>query len=206
MQSRRLAVAALAWATVALAGARAEMVEVKSTATSSAPGEPPVKVEMSYLDSNRVAFPGDRALAVASGPGGTALTLGGMPLWVGSAKLTFKNCAPPMRLTVKLAQLPTGDLSALSVTSGPLSLRLGPVGTSGTTAHFDARGKAQAKAEGAAYTLTARRRDNGEVEVQLRRGQGAALGKELTVSWQHDLGLEKELFFRAVREAQRQAR
>jgi hypothetical protein len=126
--------------------------------------------------------------------------------WQGTAKLTFKGSAPPMRFTLKLARLPNHDLGELTLTAGALSLPVGRVTASATTRHFDAKGRAQDKAEGAAYTLTARRRDNGEVEVQVRRGPGAALGQALAVSWRAEAGLEQELFFRAVMEAQRQRR
>jgi hypothetical protein len=42
----------------------------------------------------------------------------------------------------------------------------------------------QTSSVGAAYTIHARRTDNGEVEMEVRRGPGAALGKNLVVSWQ----------------------
>ena len=41
--------------------------------------------------------------------------------------------------------------------------------------------------EGAAYTVQARKCANGEIEIDLRRGAGAKLGKTLSVGWTGDL-------------------
>jgi hypothetical protein len=171
-------------------------------APASDPAEPPLKVEASFgsaggtggsglVVQGRVRPLGARrgvvtaaVVAVSTGAGGTVLTLNTPGPWQGSAKLTFKNAAPPMRFTMRLARLPDHDLQSLSLTSGALARQVSNVSTGATTRYFDARGKAQEAEEGAAYTLTARRRAGGDVEVQLRRGPGAALGKELTVSWQ----------------------
>src|SRR5207249_539769 len=118
-----------------------------------------------------------------TGAKGTTLTLNTPGSYRGTARLTFKNSAPPMRLTLRLARMPNQDLGELTLSSGALKLPVGAVGAGATTRHFDARGKGQETDSGAAYTVTARRRDNGTVDVLLRRGPGAALGKELTVSW-----------------------
>jgi hypothetical protein len=64
------------------------------------------------------------------------------------------------------------------------------VSGSGTTKYYDARGRAQAAPEGAAYTVTARRWD-GELDVEVKRAPGAALGKALTVSWKGNLGYSR---------------
>jgi hypothetical protein len=92
-----------------------------------------------------------------------------------------------MRFTMRLARMHELDLEKLSLTSGRLSLDIGPVTASPTTRYFDARGRAQDAPEGAAYTVTARRWGGGEVDVEVRRAPGAALGKALTVNWRCNL-------------------
>jgi hypothetical protein len=146
------------------------------TAPVSDPAEPAPKVELSS---------GGSGLSVASSARGTAVKFRTTGAWQGSAGLTFKG-APPMRFTLTLAQMPAHDLASLTVVSGSLSLAVGPVSASATTKYYDARGRAQAAPEGAAYTVTARRWD-GELDVEVRRAPGAALGKALTVSWQGNL-------------------
>jgi hypothetical protein len=198
--SGKLMLAALA-AVVLTGAALGEVVPLVQPAPRPAakapvsdPAEPPMTVEVSYDDrppggvprtprGGRGGWTG-RSVPVAGGAKGATLTLE-TPGWSqGWASLTFNGSAPPMRFTMRLTRMPNAGLSSLSLTSGALSLRVGPVTASATTRHFDAKGQAQEAEKGAAYTLTARRRDNGEVEVQLRRGPGAALGKELTVSWE----------------------
>ena len=112
--------------------------------------------------------------------------------WQGSASLSFKGCAPPMRLTLTLAQMQQYDLGSLTLTSGRLSLAVGRVSSAPTTRYFDASGREQSGPEGAAYTLTARRYAGGEVDVELKRSAGAALGQALTVSWKCDAGHVRE--------------
>ena len=154
------------------------------------PAEPPMAVQASCdeggLRPPQSAWAG-RPVAVAAGPKGTTLTLE-TPTWTqGRAALTFKNAAPPMRFSLRLLKMPPYDQEAFTLTSGTLSLAVGPVSASVTTKHFDARGREQRGPEGASYTVTARRWD-GEVEVEVRRSRGAALGKELVVGWRSDLG------------------
>jgi hypothetical protein len=160
------------------------------------PAEPAMTVQATYDDQapggapriprgGRGGWTG-RPVAVAAGPKGATLTLDTPGLWQGWAALTFKNSAPPMRLTLRLAKMPNYDLESLTLSSGTLSLAVGPVSASVTTKYFDARGREQDASEGAAYTVTARRWD-GEVEVEVRRSRGASLGKELTVAWKSHL-------------------
>lgn len=146
-------------------------------ALGSDPAEPPLKV---------VASSAGDGPAVTSSARGTVVkcsTSGGSR---GSAALTFKNAAPPMRFTLTLAKMPNYDLASLTLVSGTLSLAVGPVSASPTTKYYDARGRAQAAPEGAVYTVTARRWD-GELDVEVRRAPGAAMGKALTVSWRSNL-------------------
>jgi len=175
------------------------------------PAEPPLAVEVSfgataaYGNMRAARAVGGRggagaAVAVAGSARGTTLTLSTPGSWQGTANLTFKNAAAPMRLTMRLAGMPSHDLSNLTLTSGSLALQVGAVGKAATTRYFDAKGKPLDGAEGAAYTLTARRRDSGDVELRLHRGPGAALGRSLSVSWSGgDALLEQELLLRAVR-------
>lgn len=157
----------------------------------SDPVEPPVKVEATQSGDvgARALQQAAGALEVSSGARGTTLKLTTLGGYAGSAKLTFKTAAPPMRFTLKLARLPAADLSSLTLTSGSLTLALGGVSTSATTKYFDARGREQATAHAAAYTIRASRADNGEVDIQVRRGPGAALDKSLGLSWQSNHGL-----------------
>jgi len=130
---------------------------------------------------------GGSGVTVASSARGTALKFSTTGAWQGSAGLRFKGCAPPMRLTLTLAGMQNYDLESLTLTSGRLSLPVGRVSTAPTTRYFDASGREQAGPERAAYAVTARRY-NGEVDVEVRRAPGAALGKELSVSWKADFG------------------
>lgn len=148
------------------------------TAPVSDPAEPQLSAEVTA---------GGSGLTVASSARGTALKINTTGPWQGSAALTFKGGAPPMRLTLTLAQMPAHDLDSLTLTSSRLSLAVGRVTAGATTRYFDASGREQADPERAAYTVTARRY-NGEVDVEVRRAPGAALGKDLTVSWSCDLG------------------
>jgi len=148
------------------------------TAPVADPAEPAPKVEVSA---------GGSALSIASSARGTALKFNTSGAWQGSAGLTFKGGAPPMRLTLTLAQMQQYDLGSLTLTSGKLSLRVGRVTATPTTRYFDASGREQAGPERAAYTVTARRY-NGEVDVEVKRAPGAALGKALSVSWTYDVG------------------
>jgi len=160
----------------------------KATATSSDPAEPPVQVEMT--DSNLYTPRGGLAahkVEVTSGAKGTTLKLPTSGSYTGSASVTFKNSAPPMRFKMELSRMPSYDLSSLTLTSGSVSLSVGQVGTAGTTAYFDAKGKAQESSAGAAFTVTAKRGDNGQVDVELRRAAGAKLGKSVSVSWQSNI-------------------
>jgi hypothetical protein len=122
------------------------------------------------------------ALKVAGSARGTTLTVNTPGSWNGSAKLTFAG-APPMRFMVKLARMPNTDLDDLKLTSGSLTLPIGPLTAATTTRYFDAKGKAQAAPEGAAYTVTARRSGDTAVVIQLRRSPGARLDRALTVTW-----------------------
>jgi hypothetical protein len=140
------------------------------------PAEPPLKVGL---------VTGGSGVAVASSARGTAVKFNTSGSWQGSAGLAFKNAAP-MRFTLTLAKMPNYDVESLTLTSGNLALAVGPVSSSGATKYYDARGRAQVAPEGAAFTVTARRWD-GELDVQVRRAPGAALGKELTVSWKCNL-------------------
>jgi hypothetical protein len=186
MKRSMLALVALA-AAVAVAGAGfgkgIALVEAPAPkrppaqAPVSDPAEPPLMVEAQ----------GGAGLTVASSARGTALKLNASGSWQGSAALAFKSGAPPMRFTLTLARMPNCDLESLTLVSGSLSLAVGAVSASGTTRYYDARGREQKAPEGAAYTVTARRWD-GELDVEVKRGPGAALGKALTVSWKGRIG------------------
>jgi len=185
-------------------------------APASDPAEPPLKVEVSYSSPGAggpgvggmaprgiaVRGPGAAAgassVSVATGAKGTTLTLSTPGSYRGTGKLTFKNSAPPMRLTLRLEGMPNQDLGELTLGSGALKLAVGAVGAGPTTRYFDARGKAQEADSGAAYTVTARRRGDGTVDVLLRRSPGAALGKELTLSWGAGVGVTGD-FDRLIR-------
>jgi hypothetical protein len=216
MRVKTLTVAALAWAALGLVGAQGREIilvdrpapkpVVKEDAKSAAvndPAEPPLKVEVSFSNDVNARFIGEarggrlvrggragQKVEVASSARGTVLTLNTPGGWQGSANLTFKDSAPPMRFTMRLTRVPNYDLSSLTLTSGALSLQAGNVATGGavTTKYFDAKGNARDSAEGAAYTVKARRKSNGDVELQLQRGPGAALDKAMSVSWASSFG------------------
>jgi hypothetical protein len=191
MQSSRLAFVALA--AVALAGAARgkEIAPVPQPAPKrppakplvSDPAEPPLKVEVSS---------GGSGVAVASSARGTAVRFDTPGGWQGSAGLTFKDGAPPMRFSLTLAKMRSYDLESLTLVSGSLVLAVGPVSAAPTTRYYDARGRAQNAPERAAYTVTARRWD-GELDVEVKRAPGAALGQALTVSWKCHLAWRDDL-------------
>lgn len=179
--------------------------QAKAPAQASDPAEPPLQVEVSYTNAGgvmaargfapagragaRVAAPAaaaGQAVKVASGAKGTVLALETPGAYSGTANLTFK-APPPMRFTMKLGRMPAYDLQALNITSGTTTLRVGAVGTSETTKYFARSGEALPSSTGAAYTVQAKRAANGEVEVQLRRGAGAQLGKAVSLSWESNL-------------------
>jgi hypothetical protein len=184
MKTSRLAVMALA-TTVVLSGTAFGLRYLlpgppapKRPATLAAvsdPAEPPLKVEVST---------GGPAKPVTAA--GTTLKFDTTGASHGQANLTFKNASPPMGFTLTLAKMPSYDLESLTIASGSLSLAVGPVSASPTTRYFDARGRALKGPDGAAYTLTARRWE-GEVDIEIRRASGAAMRKELTVSWKSRL-------------------
>jgi hypothetical protein len=190
---KRSMLAFVALAAVALTGAARgkEIAPVTSPAPKrppakaavSDPAEPPLKVEVSADGSG---------VAVASSARGTAVKFNTSGSSQSSAGLTFKGCSPPMRFTLTLSKMPNYDLESLSIVSGNLALAVGPVSAGATTRHFDAAGRALKAPEGAAYTLTARRWD-GELDVEVRRSPGAALGKALTVSWRCNLAWRGDL-------------
>jgi hypothetical protein len=192
MQSSKLVLAALvALAVVGTTGAYlGELAPVTSPAPRrpptkalvSDPAEPPLKVEVAS---------GGSGVAVASGARGTTVKFDTPGGWQGSAGLTFKDGAPPMRFTLTLAKMLSYDLESLTLVSGGLALAVGPV-SAGTTKYFDAAGRALKAPEGAAFTVTARRWD-GELDVQVRRAPGAALGKALTVNWKCYLAWRDDL-------------
>jgi len=200
MRIKTLTIAALTWAALGVSGASAEKPLLGArreapqaaraatvTAAASDPAEPPMQVEMTSAAYHTRGGVNPQKVAVSSGARGTVLKLPTTGAYTGSAELTFKNSAPPMRFRIELTGLQSYDLSSLTLTSGSVSLAVGQVGTGGTTRYFDAKGKAQEGGEGAAYTVTAKRRDNGQVDVELRRAAGAKLGKSVSVSWQSQL-------------------
>src|SRR5437763_1636829 len=87
-------------------------------------------------------------------------------------------------MIVALAWASVGVLSALTLSSGSVSLAVGQVTTGATTKYFDSKGRAQESSVGAAFIVTAKRGDNGQVDIELRRGAGAKLGKSVSLSWQ----------------------
>lgn len=165
------------------------MADNKTTATSADPGEPPLQVEMTTPFAGRGFGPNAAGtkVEVTSGPRGTMLKVPTNGSWSGSTSLKFKNTAAPMRFTVQLTGLPQYDLQSLSLTSGSVTLQVGSVGTGGATKYFDAKGKEQQGATGAAYTLTAKRGDKGQVDLELRRAAGGTLGKDLSLTWQSNI-------------------
>jgi hypothetical protein len=177
---------ALALAGAALAG-RIVFVPVPPAPPAKAPvgdpAEPPLRAEVDYTDFERAPLlaQGQRVTAVSSAAG-TTLTLETRRRHAGTARLTFKEAAAPMAFTVRLAGLPEWEQEALTVTSGRLRLPLGPVTATPTTSYFD-MGRGQKGPDHAVYAVTARRWGGGVVDVQLRRAPGAALSRQLTVSW-----------------------
>jgi hypothetical protein len=217
MRMGKLMIVALAWASTGLLSARAEkLVEVpqvqvevvqkdgkvikvvrggaqggdsKAAAASTDPAEPPVQVEMTSPGYYaRAGAAGGQKVEVTSGARGTTLKLPTSGAYTGSASVTFKNSAPPMRFKMQLSRLQNYDLQTLSLTSGSVTLQVGSVSTSATTKYFNAKGQEQDTAVGAAYTVTAKRGDNGQVDVELRRAAGATLGKSLTIQWGSAIG------------------
>lgn len=172
---------------LALAGAVAGLA-------AATPPEPPVKVEASLnAAAGGRATRGVTAGAVetTSGPAGTKLKLATHGSMSGSWSLDFKSGPPPMRFTLTLTRMPNYDLSTLTLTSGKLSLPVGRVSTAAATKYFDAKGREQAGAAGAAYTIQAKRTSNGDIDIQLRRGRGAALEKSLGLSWESEYGVRR---------------
>jgi hypothetical protein len=221
MRVKTLTMVALAWAIPGVLSARAEervavkevQVEVvrrggkaanlvrvqppaaadgKSTATSSDPAEPPLQVEMDAASHAEARTGIGGKVKVTSSARGTTLNVPTTGGYSGIARLTFKSGAPPMRFTVRLSRVPNYDLQSLSLTSGSVTLQVGGVSTSATTRYFNAKGQEQQGATGAAYTVTARRGDNNQVDIELRRAAGAALGKTVSISWQSNLNNLKE--------------
>jgi hypothetical protein len=190
MTSRRLLLAALvlAVAPAAVEAKKRPFVPAPPAPPAKAPvgdpSEPPVWAEVAYEDFGRAPplAHGNRVTAVSSAKA-TTLTLDTPGWYTGSARLTFKGAAPPMRFTVRLARVHEMDLDKLTVSAGRLSLSLGRVSANGTTKYFDAMGREQKAPERAAYTVTARRFGGGVVDMQLRRAPGAELSREMTVSW-----------------------
>src|SRR5947208_3366059 len=160
MRRQTLLLAALVWAAVGVVAAHGQQRLVrgplppggeanaaKAGAAASDPAEPPMTVEVSYGNDREMILRNERFAArggavparrgqkveVASGARGTTLTLNTPGAWQGSAKLTFKDSAPPMRFTLKLARMPGVDLQSLSLSSGAVTLQVGQVTTSETT-------------------------------------------------------------------------
>jgi hypothetical protein len=174
MRIKTLTLAALAWATLGVAGALAGYGNFialppppageapKAPAAVNDPAEPLLQVEMTSSAGNfRRGGGGGQKVEVASSARGTTLKVPTSGGYNGTADLTFKNGAPPMRFTTRLTGMQNYDLQSLSITSGSLTLQIGQVGTSATTKYFNAKGQVQQGATGAAYTVTARRCDNG---------------------------------------------
>lgn len=174
---------------VALAAAARGGLEIEVPLISPAPKRPPAKAAVSDPAEPPLTVAASSAgpsPAVTSSARGTVIKLNAPGSSRGSVGLTFKGSAPPMRLTLTLAQMPSYDLESLTLNSGTLALAVGPVWSAPTTRYFDAAGRALKGPEGAAYTVTARRWD-GELDVQVKRAPGAALGKALTASWQFNV-------------------
>jgi hypothetical protein len=164
---------------------------VPPAVTSPAPKRPPAKAIVS--DPAEPPLTAEVSLGGPAKPvtvAGTTFKFDATSPWQGTAALTFKN-APPMRFTLTLAKMPAYDLESLTLSSGGVSLAVGNVSASATTKYFDARGRAQNDPERAAYTVTARRWDGGEVDVEVRRAPGAALGKALSVRWKSNPGYSR---------------
>jgi len=197
MRIRTLMAVALAWLASALTGARGETKMVidqrspeeigkilRAALKAARPDpEPTLRVRLSYPGGLfECRAPGPCEAEVESGPKGATIQVPTYGLGAGSANLAFENCAPPMRFTVALTGAQSSELSQLTLTSGPLTLALDEVGV---TRAFDAKGRPRQREEGAAYTVRATRSASGEVELHVRRGPGAALGKVVRVGWRH---------------------
>src|SRR5262245_8064669 len=139
MRIRTLTAVALAWLLTALTGARSEtkividtrsreidMSAVLKAMAEEADPEPPLRARLSY-DGRffECRAPGPWDAEVEGGAKGTTVQVPTYGLGVGSASLTFLNCAPPMRFTVKLTGAQSSDLNRLTLTSGPLALAVG---------------------------------------------------------------------------------
>jgi hypothetical protein len=111
------------------------------------------------------------------------LTVPTQPSWQGSTHLSFKNSAPPMCFTTRLTGMPNYDLTKLRLSSGSVTMQIGPVRTTAATRYFNARGQEQDGPTGAAYIVCAKRGENGQVDVELRRAPGATQGKSLSLTW-----------------------
>src|SRR5687768_14281150 len=74
----------------------------------SDPAEPQLNVELSF----------GPAAAKQVTAAGTTLKFDTPGSWQGSAGLTFKNGAPPMRFSLTLAKMPNYDLGSLTLSSG----------------------------------------------------------------------------------------
>lgn len=154
------------------------------------PAEPPLRAEVAYDDFGRKpAVPGGALVTAVASAKATTLTLDTPGRYRGSARLTFKQAAPPMRFTVRLARVQEMDLDELTVSDGRLNLPVGRVTATQTTKYFDAMGRGQKEPDRAAYAVTARRWGGGVVEVRLRRAPGAALSREVVVSWRGQIYL-----------------
>src|SRR5262245_2316839 len=138
--SGKLVLAALA-ALVAVGMTGAGLYIVPPAATSPAPKRPPAKaivvdpaepqlnVDLSFGPTAAKQVTAARTTLKFDTPPGS---------WQGSAGLTFKNGAPPMRLTLTLAKMQNFDLRSLTISSGSLVLAVGQVTGSPTTRYFDA--------------------------------------------------------------------
>lgn len=138
------------------------------------PTEPPLRVETD----------GGQAVPVASGARGTTLTVPTNGSYTGSANVTFKNTAVPMRLQMRLTHLQAHiALDGLSLNTGTATLRVGLLSAAPSTTYFDLLGRTQSHPEQAAYALTVSRAASGEVAIQLRRAAGTEVGTTLNISW-----------------------
>jgi hypothetical protein len=167
----------------------------QAPSAASDPAEPTLEVEAVSGTTGIISArrpPGTHQLRVSSGPRAPTLTVPAPHASNGLVRLTFRNAAPPMRFTLRLTGMPGCDLDTLRLSSGSLSLALGEVTTSATTRYFDPKGQPLDDTTGAAYTVTTRRKDNAEVDVQVRRGAGAAMGKTITVYWGTPTELEEK--------------
>src|SRR5262245_26532498 len=183
MRTSTLSILWLTWAGLLLASARGETKIIiaappteqddkvlrgliKAIQEQNSP-EPTLRVELSYPSNIfECTAPGTQNADVESGYKGTTVQVPVYSLSRGTAQLVFKNAAPPMRFTMKLTGGQSADLSALSLTSGSLTLAIGPVGEAEVTRAFDAKGRAWHRGKGAAYTVRAKRTGSA-IEVEL---------------------------------------